>query len=262
MQIIVTTEDARLRCEHAPKPGAPALLLLNSLGTSLEMWDDQLEALQAHFELVRYDVRGHGQSTAGSRTQLSMEQLARDALAVLDACGIARAHLCGLSLGGMIAMRIAQQWPDRVLRIVLSNTTPYMPPREMWDTRMSLVAAEGMSAVAEATLQRWFTQSFRETEPARVDRIRQMLLTTQPAGFIACCAAIRDMDQREDIKSIKATTLAIGGRKDPGTPPSTAELIAASIAGAQLRLLDAAHMTNIESADEYTQAVLEFLKPE
>lgn len=261
MQKIISTEDARLRCEHLPKPGAPALLLMNSLGTSLGMWDDQIAALEEHFELVRFDVRGHGQSTVGSRTELSIDQLARDALAVLDGCGIARAHLCGLSLGGMTAMRIAHQWPDRVLKIVLSNTTPHMPPRETWETRMSLVTAEGMGAVTEGTLQRWFTQAFRDTEPAKVDRIRQMLLTTQPAGFVACCAAIRDMDQREDIKTIQATALSIGGLKDPGTPPSTAELIAASIPGAQLKLLDAAHMTNIECAAEFTQTVLEFLKP-
>lgn len=261
MQKIVTVEDARLHCEHAPRSGAPALLMMNSLGTSLGMWDDQATALGEHFELVRFDVRGHGQSTTGSRTELSIDQLARDALAVLDACGIARAHLCGLSLGGMTAMSIAHQWPDRVLKIVLSNTTPYMPPRETWQTRMSLVTAEGMGAVTEGTLQRWFTPEFHDTEPAQVDRIRQMLLATQPAGYVACCAAIRDMDQREDIKSIRAKTLAIGGAHDPGTPPATAELIATSIPGAQLKLLDAAHLSNIERAEEFTQTVLKFLNP-
>src|SRR5437868_4971082 len=133
---LVKTEDAQLRCEHAPRPGAPALLLLNSLGTSLEMWDDQAEALSEHFELIRYDVRGHGSSSSGARPELTMEQLARDALTVLDSCGVVRAHLCGLSLGGMTAMHLARQWPDRVLKLVLSNTTPYMPPRESWDSRI------------------------------------------------------------------------------------------------------------------------------
>ena len=123
---LVTNEDAQLRCEHSPRPGAPALLLLNPLGASLEIWDDSLAALSERFELVRYDVRGHGESTTGSKTELTMEQLARDALAVLDSCGIARAHLCGLSLGGMTAMQIATLWPDRVLKIALCSTAPYM----------------------------------------------------------------------------------------------------------------------------------------
>ena len=112
----VTTEDAELRCEHSPRPGAPALLLLNPLGTSLEIWDDSMAALAERYEVVRFDARGHGESTTGSKAELTMEQLARDALAVLDACGIARAHLCGLSIGGMTAMQIAKLSPDRVLK--------------------------------------------------------------------------------------------------------------------------------------------------
>ena len=116
---LVTTEDAQLRCEHSLRPGAPALLLLNPLGSSLEIWDDPFPALCERYEVVRYDMRGHGESTTGSKTELAMEQLARDALAVLDCCGIARAHLCGLSIGGMTAMQIATLLPDRVLKIAL-----------------------------------------------------------------------------------------------------------------------------------------------
>lgn len=258
----VTVEDAQLRCEHSPRPGAPALLLINSLGCSLEMWDDQLSALQERFEVIRYDVRGHGQSSAGTRTELTMDRLARDALAVLDACGIARAHLCGLSLGGMTAMHIAREWPDRVLKVVLSNTTPYMPPRENWQTRIALVTSQGTAAVTEAVLGRWFTPEFRAAEPEKVDRIRQMLLAASPQGYAACCAAIRDMDQREAIKSITATTLVIGGTKDPGTTPADAELIANSIAGAKLVMLEAAHLSNVERAAEFTAALLEFLGAE
>jgi len=258
----VTVEDAQLRCEHSPRPGAPALLLINSLGCSLEMWDDQFSALQERFEVIRYDVRGHGQSSAGTRTELTMDQLARDALAVLDACGIARAHLCGISLGGMTAMHIAREWPDRVLKVVLSNTTPYMPPRENWQTRIALVKSQGTVAITETVLDRWFTAEFRAAEPEKVDRIRQMLLAASPQGYAACCAAIRDMDQREAIKSITATTLVIGGTKDPGTTPADAELIANSIAGAKLVMLEAAHLSNVERAAEFTAALLEFLGAE
>jgi 3-oxoadipate enol-lactonase len=256
---LVTTEDAQLHCEHALRPGAPALLLLNSLGTSLEMWDDQVGALQEHFEVVRYDVRGHGKSSAGSRSELTLEQLARDALAVLDACGIARAHLCGLSLGGMTSMVIARYWPDRVLKAALCNTSPYMPPRDGWDSRIQTARTQGMASLTEGVLGRWFTPEFRSTEPERVERVRQMLLSTDPAGYSACCAAIRDMDLREDIKEITATTLVIGGTKDPATPPDQAELIANSIPGAKLKMLEAAHLSNIEKAEEFTATLVEFL---
>jgi 3-oxoadipate enol-lactonase len=256
---LVTTEDAQLHCEHALRPGAPALLLLNSLGTSLEMWDDQVGALQEHFEVVRYDVRGHGKSSAGSRSELTLEQLARDALAVLDACGIARAHLCGLSLGGMTSMVIARYWPDRVLKAALCNTSPYMPPRDGWDSRIQTARTQGMAPLTEGVLGRWFTPEFRSTEPERVERVRQMLLSTDPAGYSACCAAIRDMDLREDIKEITATTLVIGGTKDPATPPDQAELIANSIPGAKLKMLEAAHLSNIEKAEEFTATLVEFL---
>lgn len=255
----VTVEDAQLRCEHSPRPGAPALLLINSLGCSLEMWDDQLTALQDKFEVIRYDVRGHGKSTIGTRSELTIDRLARDALAVLDACGIARAHLCGLSLGGMTAMHIAKEWPDRVLKIALCNTAPHMPPRENWQTRISLVLSQGTASVTEAVIGRWFTPEFRAAEPEKVDRIRQMLLAADPMGYAACCAAIRDMDQREAIKSISATTLVIGGTRDPGTTPADAELIARSIVGSKLVMLEAAHLSNVERAPEFTAALLEFL---
>lgn len=256
---LATSEDAQLRCEHLPRPGAPALLFLNSLGTSLEMWDDQIGPLQEHFEILRYDVRGHGKSSVGGSRELTIEQLARDALAVLDSCGIARAHLCGLSLGGMTSMYIAKHWPDRVLKVALCNTSPHMPPRENWESRIATARAQGMAPLTETVLNRWFTPQFRETEPERVDRVRHMLLSTNPDGYAACCAAIRDMDQREDIKDITATTLVIGGAQDPATPPDQAELIAGSIPGAQLKLLDAAHLSNIERAKEFTAALKEFL---
>ncbi len=252
-------DDAQLRYEHAPRPGAPALLMMNSLGTSLEMWDDQLAALGERYELIRFDARGHGESSVGSTRTLTIDQLARDALAVLDACGVARAHLCGLSLGGMIAMHLAAQWPDHVLKIAVCNTSPYMPPRENWDARIRTVTEGGMAPLVETILARWFTPEFHGAEPDRVDRVRQMLLRADPQGYAACSAAIRDMDQRDALSTITAKTLVIGGSKDPATPPGEAELIASSIPGAKLVLLDAAHLSNIERTDEFNAALLEFL---
>lgn len=254
----VVREDVQLRCEHSPRPGAPALLLLNSLGTSLEMWDDQIEALQERFEVIRYDVRGHGKSTLGSSRELTIEQLGRDALAVLDACGVARAHLCGLSMGGMTAMLMAQRWPDRVLKIALCNTSAHMPPRESWQARIETVKQQGMPGQVDAILTRWFTAEFRATQPEKVARIRALLLSTQPEGYAACSAAIRDMDLREAIKSITAKTLVIAGAQDPATPLPHAELIASSIADAKLVTLHAAHLSNVERPVEFTATLLEF----
>ena len=256
---LVKTEDAELRCEHVLRPGAPALLLINSLGCSLEMWDDQLEALSERYELIRFDARGHGKSTVGSRAELTMEQLANDALAVLDACGVARAHLCGLSIGGMTAMQIATQWPDRVLKIALASTSPYMPPRDMWEQRIALVRAQGMAPLIDGILGRWFTPEFRSAQPQQVERIRAMLMETDPRGYVALSTAIRDMDQREMIKAITAKTLVIGATRDPSITPQHAELIASSIPDARLVMLEAAHLSNVECASEFTTTLLEFL---
>ena len=258
----VTSQDVQLRVEHTPRPGAPALLLLNSLGTSLEMWDEQLQPLSERFELIRFDARGHGKSTIGAHKEATMDVLATDALNVLDVCGVARTHLCGVSLGGMIAMQIATKWPDRVLKAALCNTSPHMPPRDNWETRIKTVLADGPAALAEGTLGRWFTPQFREAHPEKVARIRTLLLETSPQGYAACCAAIRDMDQRETIRSITAKTLVIGGTADASTPPAHAELIASSIPEAKLVLLEAAHLSNVERADEFNATLIEFLQGE
>lgn len=259
---IVKLQDAELRCEHLPRPGAPALLMLNSLGTSLELWDEQAAALAERFELVRYDVRGHGKSSVGARSELTIAQLADDALAVLDACGIARAHLCGLSLGGMTAMHIARHSPDRVLRVMLCNTAPHIAPQQAWQARIDTVLNQGMVALTEGILERWFTPGFRADHADKVDQVRQMLLATDPRGYAACCAAIRDMDLRDDIRSLDAITLVIGGTLDPATPPAQAELIHQSIKSSRLMMLEAAHLSNIERAAEFTATLLDFLAPE
>lgn len=255
---VVTTEDAELRCEHLLQPGAPALLLMHPLGASLEIWDDQVAALSERYELIRFDIRGHGKSTPGSRTELTMEQLARDALAVLDACGVARGHLCGLSIGGMIAMQTATQWPDRVLKVALCSTSAYMPPRETWQTRIDTVRKEGVAPLVDGILGRWLTPPFRETHPEAVERVREMLSSTAPQGYAAAAAAIRDMDLRESIRSITAKTLVIGGTEDPGTTPEHASLIASSIPGAELTMLAAAHLVNMECAEALNRRLLEF----
>lgn len=258
----VNSSGAELRVEHTSRPGAPALLLLHALGVSLEMWDDQMKPFAERYEVIRFDARGHGRSTIGEHQEATLDLLARDALTVLDACGVERAHVCGLSLGGMIAMHLAAHSPERVRKAVLCNTTPYMPPRENWETRIQTVRDQGVEPLIEGTLERWFTPEFREAHPDKVERIRSLLRQANPAGYAACCAAIRDMDLREPIRKIAAESLVIGGAKDPGTPPAQAELIASSIPRANLVILEAAHLSNIERADEFTATVVDFLDRE
>src|SRR3954453_5437500 len=210
---------------------AASLLLSNSLGCTLAMWDAQVAARSRRFRVVRYDVRGHGRSAAPPGPY-TIEALAGDAVALLDGLGITRAHFCGLSMGGMVGMWLGVHAPQRVDAIVLANTSARLGPAEMWDERIRIVRSGGMGAVVETVLLRWFTPSFRSSSPAAVERCRQMLLGASPEGYAACCAAIRDMNQVDELGAIANGTLVIVGADDPATPPAHGQLIAGRIAGA------------------------------
>jgi len=238
--------------------GAPPLMLSNSLATNLGMWDPQMPALTAHFRVIRYDHRGHGGSDV-PQGPYSFAGLAEDAVGLLDALGIEKAHWCGLSMGGMTGMRMLTHHADRIGRAVLANTAAYMGPADMWDTRAATARAQGMSVIAGPTLERWFTPEFRESDPQAVGRVREMIHATPAQGYAACCEAIRDMDQRESIRAIDAPVLVVIGSRDPSTTIEHGELIRAAIPGAQAVTLDAAHLSNIEREAEFTKAVLDFL---
>jgi 3-oxoadipate enol-lactonase len=255
---VIDIEGAAFQFRLDGDPAAPALLLSNSLSSDLSMWDDQVPVWAQHFHIIRYDGRGHGQSavTPGPYT---MDRLGRDAIAVLDALGIARAHFCGLSMGGMVGMWLLTHAPDRVGRAVLANTAAYMGPASLWDGRIALAQAGGMEATVEPTVKRWFPASFHDSAPGAIDQMRAMIRRVPVEGYAACCAAIRDMDQREAIRAITTPTLVLVGAKDPATTPADGALIHAAIAGSQLATLDAAHLSNIEQPEAFTRAVLDFL---
>jgi 3-oxoadipate enol-lactonase len=188
-----------------------------------------------------------------------MERLGSDAVGVLDALGIEKAHWCGLSLGGMVGMWMLTHAPERIGKAVLANTAAHMGPVELWDGRMRTAEKGGMQALVEPTIERWFPEHFRKAAPATMDRMRAMILGTPVEGYRGCCAAIRDMDQRESIRSIAAPVLVIIGSRDPATKPADGELIASSIRGAQVLTLDAAHISNVEQPAAFTAAVASFL---
>ena len=238
---------------------APVLMLSNSLGTNLSMWDPQIPEWSKRFRVVRYDSRGHGRSPAPDEPY-SIAMLADDALAILDTLGIDKAHWCGLSKGGMVGQWLATHHGERLGRIVLANTAARMGPPELWDGRIRTVRRQGMSVLVEPTLERWFTPEFRDSDKETVAKVSEMLATTPPLGYANCCGAIRDMDQRETIRAVRNPVLVVIGQRDPATPPATGHEIADAIPGAQRIELSAAHLSNLEQPGAFGRAVTDFLK--
>ena len=236
----------------------PCLVLSNSLGCTLEMWEPQVAAFSREYRVLRYDTRGHGHSGV-PRRPYTIEQLGLDVLALLDALGIERAHYCGLSMGGATGMWLAVNAPERIERLVLCNTTPWLGPPATMNARIETLLREGMPSMVEAILERWFTSEFRASAPVAVDRIRQVLLTTPVDGYAGCCEAIRDMDQRASLARIAAPTLVIAGTYDPAPTPAAARAWASTIPNARLVELPAAHLSNIGAAKQFTRQVLDFL---
>lgn len=254
-----TTSDG-LSLRYEDTGGAkPVLLLSNSLGTSLEMWDAQMPAFSSLYRVVRYDKRGHGQSEL-KVGPTSFARLTKDAIELLDHLAIAKAHWCGLSMGGMSGMWAGTHYAARFDRIVLCNTAAAMPTAEMWNQRIAIVKSQGLRPLIPTIVDRWFTKRFQEADRPAVARIVKMLETTPPEGYAACSAAIRDMDQHEAIRSIANPVLVIAGSHDGSTPPERGRAIAAAIPNAKYVELDAAHLSNIEQEKPFTAAVTDFLK--
>ncbi len=258
MEDFMNRPEGRLHYRIDGSESAPWLMLSNSLGTDFGMWNPQMALWTQHFRVLRYDTRGHGKS-ALPPGPCTIADLADDALALLDYLGIARVNFCGLSLGGMTGMQFAVRHPQRLERLALCNTSPYMGPPSNWDVRIAAVNSGGMHAVTDGVLGRWFTPRHRQHQQEDVAQVRQMLLETSVSGYAACCAAIRDMDQRESIKQIARPTLVIAGSTDPATPPADGKLIAGSIAGAKYVELEAAHLSNRERVEEFGTAVRDFM---
>jgi 3-oxoadipate enol-lactonase len=258
MMPVIDADGCPLWVEVEGPPHAPVLMLSNSLGTDLHMWDAQAERFSQSFRLVRYDHRGHGRSSAPAGPY-SMERLGRDALAIADALRLRKFHWCGLSLGGMVGMWLAANAPERIDRLVLTNTSSHFPDPNIWNEGIKAIRARGLTALAERIVALWFSPQFRASAPEAVAAMRSMLLATPAEGYAACGAAIRDMDHRELLARIGAPTLVIAGRHDQATPLAAAQFIQSRIAGAALAVLDTAHISNVEQPVTFADAVLEFL---
>ncbi|MFA6264704.1 MAG: 3-oxoadipate enol-lactonase [Pseudolabrys sp.] len=259
MPTITADDGCPIHVEISGRDSAPALMLSNSLGTNLHMWDDQIGDWSKQFRVIRYDRRGHGQSGA-PKGPYSMERFGRDVLAVLDALGVVRTHWCGLSMGGMVGQWLGANAPDRIDKLILSNTNAYYADKSGWDDRIRFLANNPLEKLVDPNMERWFTASFRTNAPDTVARMKEIFRTTDKDGYIACCQAIRDMDFRASNPTITAPTLVIVGAQDPATPPAQGEAIAAQIKGARVASLDAAHIANMEQPALYTTTVLDFLQ--
>jgi 3-oxoadipate enol-lactonase len=239
---------------------APVLVLSNSLGTAMEMWDAQAPALRERFRLLRYDTRGHGGSPAPPGPY-EIGDLGRDVNHLLDRLGIERASFCGLSVGGMTGMWLAAEAPERVERLVLLCTSALLGPKSVWDGRIATATERGMAALVDGVIERWFTPAFRAENPEVVGKMARTLRETDPGGYAGCCAAIRDMDLRDRLPSVEASTLVVSGAEDPATPPEHGGLIADAIPGSRFEVVpDAAHIANVEQPEKVTRLILTHLE--
>jgi 3-oxoadipate enol-lactonase / 4-carboxymuconolactone decarboxylase len=241
----------------------PPVVLSNSLGSDVRMWDSQVETLAAAgFRVIRYDHRGHGRSPAPAGPY-TLAELASDAAALLDRLGLARVSWVGLSLGGMVGMWLAEHEPARVDRLVLCCTSAELGPASMWQERAANARTQGMSALAEAAVDRWVTPAFAESHPETVAWLREMFMSHSPEGYASCCTAIEQMSIVDDLPTVTAPTLVIVGADDPATPPEHGRRIADAVPGARLVVVPgAAHLGNVEQPAAFTGLIIDHLRPD
>jgi 3-oxoadipate enol-lactonase len=251
-------EGGQIHYRLEGKQDFPVLLLSNSLGTDLSMWDAQAPAFTPHFRVLRYDSRGHGASTS-SAGEFKIARLGQDAVALLDHLEIGTISFCGLSVGGIVGQWLALNAAKRLAKVVLCNTSAHIGTAEGWNARIDAVKKGGIASISRDILDRWFTPPFHAREPGTVDRFRKILEATPPGSYTATCAAIRDTDLRGEVSRIRAPTLVLTGAQDKATPPEGGRFLAERIAGAKYVELDTAHISNVESPRRFSEEVLQFL---
>jgi len=239
----------------------PWLTMSHSLACNLSMWDDQIALLKRHFKVLRFDTRGHGQSSAPSEPY-TLDQLADDVHGLYAILGIEKTHWVGLSMGGMIGETYALKYPGVFQSMVLADTTSRRPPNadQMWGERIRTAQQQGMDALVESTLARWFTEPFRKARKDVMTRISNDIRSTPVAGFVGCCHAISKIDLLDRLKEIQCPLLIMVGDQDHATPPEAARAIHEQLRGSQLLVIpSAAHLSNVEQPEIFNKALLDFL---
>ncbi len=237
--------------------GTP-IVFLNSLAADHSMWNDVAKRLQGR-TMLRYDARGHGRSAVYT-VDCTAEDLGHDLLALMDAKGIDRAVLCGLSLGGSTAMWIAGAAPDRVAGLVLANTATSFPPASMWEDRAAKAREEGMRGIADATIGRWLTETFRNAAHSKTQEVLDMIVATPPEGYAACCMALAGLDVSDALAAYDGPALVIAGRHDQSTPLARAKEMKTLCPQADIVELDAAHLSSVETPSEFATCLDGFMR--
>jgi len=258
MPIVTADDGCPINVEIEGRDAAPVLMLANSLGTDLHMWDDQAAEFAKHFHLVRWDRRGHGKSGA-SKGPYSFDLFGRDILKILDTLKIKKVNWCGLSMGGMDGQWLGANAPDRVEKLILANTNFYYADKAPWADRIRTVREKGLAHIVGPNMERWFTKGFIERAPQTIARMTEMFLASDLEGYIACVEAVRDMDFRAGNPRIATPTLVVVGKQDPATPPERGEEIARTVKSGKVVALEAAHISNVEQPKAFTDAALDFL---
>ena len=257
----VEANGLQINYELSGRKDAPVVVLSHSLGTSLEMWKPQIAVLEPNYRVLRFDTRGHGGSEAPAQPY-SLDQLGEDAVRLLDVLGIDEVHFVGLSMGGMIGQYLALNHGNRLRNLVLCDTTALIPPeaQPLWQERIDAARENGLAALVEDTLQRWFRPPYLDQDPPEVQLIRRLFLSTPLAGYIGCSEAIRNLDYLERLAEIKISTLIIVGRDDPGTPVAASQAMHERITASNLVVLDsAAHLSNVEQSEAFNHALMKFI---
>ena len=258
MERSVDTSGARISYEVDGPADAPGLLLVNSIGTTRHLWTRQVPAFSSAYRVIRYDARGHGGSSVPPG-DYTLEQLAQDALAVLDAAAADTAHVCGISLGGLTAMWLGVHASPRVKSLVLANTAARIGSVQSWTERIALVREHGMAAVADRAMPVWFSKAFCERDSDTVTRFRAMLQSCPAEGYLGCCGALRDADLRDAVAAIRCPVLTVAGSVDTSTPPDGLKFIHDRVPGSRMITLDTAHLSNVEQANVFTSKVMAFV---
>jgi 3-oxoadipate enol-lactonase len=257
----IKANEIQMNYELSGKKGAQVVVLSHSLNSSLLMWNPQMDALNPYFQVLRYDVRGHGASDAPSEAY-TLELLGEDVIKLLDALGMDRVHFVGLSLGGMIGQYLALNDSHRLKSLALCDTAAVVPAeaQPIWQERIDKARRKGTEALLEETMERWFTPSFLKKNSKMVALVREQFLATPVSGYIGCAEAIRKLNYLDRLSEIKIPTLVMVGEDDPGTPVSTSEAIHERISNSKLVILPSArHLSNVEQADAFNAALLKFL---
>lgn len=256
----ISANGIQLNYQASGPADAPTVVMSHSLAATNAMWDPQMDVLK-DYRVIRYDMRGHGESDAPDM-DYSLEMLADDLLGLMDALEIDRTHYIGLSMGGMIGQTAALKDQDRFLSLSLCDTMSRVPPEmhSAWDERIANARADGMEALVEGTMARWFSEDYMAAEPAECDKVRDMIRNTKVSGFCGCCRAIQGLDLTDKISAITVPTQMIVGEDDPGTPVAAHEVMHEKIEGSELVVIpNALHFSNVEQKDAFNNAYMTFL---